>query len=298
MDNRKIFMRTSLILQRLQKSPATLKEINTYLERNSNHYGEEFSVSQRTIGRDLDKIRSMHQIDIVYDYSRKLYLIDNEGQPEVNKRMMESIDILNAMQLADGMNNLILFENRQSSGTENLYGLLHAIKNRYQISFTYQKFFETQKTHRVAEPYGLREFRGHWYLVVKDIKKGEEEYIKNFGLDRISNLEISKKQFDVPNNFNLSDHFRYSFGSIVPYDGEPQEIILAFSPYQGNYIKSTPLHHSQRILTDNSQELQVSLHVYVTDELIAQLLSYGNKVKILQPEELAERVREEHLAAV
>ena len=60
MDNRKIFMRTSLILKRLQKSPATLKEINLYLERNSNQYGEEFSISKRTIGRDLDKIRSMH----------------------------------------------------------------------------------------------------------------------------------------------------------------------------------------------------------------------------------------------
>jgi len=291
-------MRTSLILQRLQKSPATLKEINDYLERNSNQYGEEFRVSQRTIGRDLDKIRSMHQIDIVFDYSRKVYFIDNEGQPEANKRMMESIDILNAMQLADGMNDLILFENRQSSGTENLYGLLHAIKNRYQISFTYQKFFETEKTNRVVEPYGLREFRGHWYLVVKDIKKGEEEYIKNFGLDRISNLEISKKQFDVPNNFNLADHFQYSFGSIVPYDREPQEIILSFSPYQGNYISSTPLHHSQKILADNSEEFRIGLQVYVTEELIAQLLSYGNKVKILQPEELAKRIREEHLAAV
>ena len=192
MDNRKIFMRTSLILQRLQKSPATLKEINTYLERNSNQYGEEFSVSQRTIGRDLDKIRSMHQIDIVYDYSRKLYLIDKEGQPEVNKRMMESIDILNAMHLADGMTGLILFENRQSSGTENLYGLLHSIKNQYQISFNYQKYFEKEKTHRVVEPYGLREYRNRWYLVVKESKKGEEEYIKNFGLDRITDLEITK----------------------------------------------------------------------------------------------------------
>lgn len=152
MDNRKIFMRTSLILQRLQKSPATLKEINTYLERNSNQYGEEFRVSQRTIGRDLGKIRSMHQIEVEYDFSRKVYFIDNEGQPEVNKRMMESIDMLNAMHLADGMDGLILFENRQSAGTENLYGLLHAIKNRLQISFSYQKYFEKEKTHRSVEP--------------------------------------------------------------------------------------------------------------------------------------------------
>jgi predicted DNA-binding transcriptional regulator YafY len=298
MDNRKIFMRTSLILQRLQKSPATLKEINTYLERNSNQYGEEFSVSQRTIGRDLDKIRSMHQIDIVYDYSRKLYLIDNEGQPEVNKRMMESIDILNAMHLADGMTGLILFENRQSSGTENLYGLLHAIKNRYQISFTYQKYFEKKKTHRIVEPYGLREYRSRWYVVVKEAKKGEEEYIKNFGLDRITDLEITKKHFELPKDFSLTDYFKFAFGNIVPWEDAPSDVVLSFTPYQGKYVKSTPLHSTQQILADNEKELKIQLKVYLTYEFIAELLSFGNKVKILQPEELAVRVSEEHLAAV
>ena len=291
-------MRTSLILQRLQKSPATLKEINSYLERNSNQYGEEFRVSQRTIGRDLDKIRSMHQIDIVFDYSRKLYFIENEGQPEVNKRMMESIDILNAMQLADGMNGLILFENRQSSGTENLYGLLHAIKNRYQICFTYQKYFEKEKTHRIVEPYGLREYRSRWYLVVKESKKGEEEYIKNFGLDRITDLEITRKHFDPPMDFNLADYFKYAFGNIVPWEDSPSDVILSFTPYQGKYVKSTPLHATQQILVDNEKEMRVQLKVYLTHEFISELLSYGNKVKILQPKELAKRVREEHLAAI
>jgi len=298
MDNRKIFMRTSLILQRLQKSPATLKEINLYLERNSNQYGEEFSISKRTIGRDLDKIRSMHQIDIVFDYSRKVYFIDNEGQPEVNKRMMESINMLNAMHLADGMDDLILFESRQSAGTENLYGLLHAIKNRLQISFTYQKYFEKEKTHRIVEPYGLREYRSRWYLVVKEAKKGEEEYIKNFGLDRITNLEITKKHFDLPKDFNLTDYFKFAFGNIVPWEDAPSDVVLSFAPYQGKFIKSTPLHTTQQILADNEKELKIQLKVYLTHEFIAELLSFGKNVKIVQPEELAVRVREEHLAAV
>ena len=88
MDNRKIFIRASLILQRLKKSPATLREINDYLERHSNQYNEDFRVSERTIGRDLGKIRSMHQIEVFYDYSKRVYMIANEGQTEANQHKM------------------------------------------------------------------------------------------------------------------------------------------------------------------------------------------------------------------
>ena len=202
---------------------------------------------------------------------------------------------MTSLKFTEGISALVLFENRQSKGTENLFGLLHAIKNRYQISFSYQKYFEKEKTHRIVEPYGLREHRNQWYLVVKEVKDGEEEYIKNFGLDRITDLEISKKHFETPKDFKLSEYFRYSFGSIVPYDGIPEEVVLSYKPYQGKFIKSTPLHPSQQILVDNDKELRIQITVHITHDLKSEILSSGSSVKVLQPVELDEWVRNEHL---
>ncbi|WP_094745909.1 hypothetical protein [Vaginella massiliensis] len=54
--------------------------------------------------------------------------------------------------------DIMIFEPRKSRGLENLNGLIHAIKNRRIIGFTYLNFWTTKKTQCLAEPYALKEF--------------------------------------------------------------------------------------------------------------------------------------------
>jgi predicted DNA-binding transcriptional regulator YafY len=61
---------------------------------------------------------------------------------------------------------------------------------------------------------------------------------------------------------------------------------------QGNYIKTIPLHQSQTVIKDNSSELRVSLELVINTELKMQLLSYGDKVKVLKPQKLADELKE------
>lgn len=116
-------------------------------------------------------------------------------------------------------------------------------------------------------------------------------------------LQIGKKGHLKIVHFTPESIVHYTPDFIVQYspeysDEEPSDVVLSFAPYQGKYIKSTPLHSTQQILVDNEKELKIQLKVYLTHEFIAELLSFGDKMKILLPEELAKRVREEHLAAV
>ena len=41
--------------------------------------------------------------------------------------------------------------------------------------------------------------------------------------------------------------------------GEPQKIVLSFDPFQGQYIKSLPLHKSQTVLVDNVEEFRIKI---------------------------------------
>ena len=86
------------------------------------------------------------------------------------QRMMEAFDMFNSLNLAQDLTPFIHLEKRRPQGTENLYGLLHAIKNRLQIKFTYQKFWEEELSQRLAEPYALKEFKNRWYIMAKDSK--------------------------------------------------------------------------------------------------------------------------------
>ena len=178
--------------------------------------------------------------------------------------------------------------------TENLYGLLHAIKNKLQIRFDYQKFWEEDITHRPVDPYALKEFENRWYLMAKDQKDGN---VKSFALDRLSNLEITRTKFEHPKNYNIEENYRYCFGIINPNDEEPQDILLSFNPVQGKYIKSLPLHETQEVVKDNEVELQIKLKLRVTHDLIMELLSFGEQMKVLKPKSLANNLKKAHQRA-
>ena len=287
MSKRESITRYSLIIKKLRKHPATFNEISEYLALESDLQDYNFIVSKRTFKRDIEDISALYNIDIVYDFSRKVYFIDFDEEPEVNERILEAFDTFNALNISDRLSDYIHFEKRRPQGTENLYGLLHAIKNKVHIGFAYQKFWEGTITARVVEPYALKEFRNRWYVLAKDLK---DQKVKSFALDRLSELEITNRKFHLPNTFNINDHFKYSFGIISPNGQKPQEVILSFTPFQGKYIKTLPLNHSQEIITDNEEELVIKLTLFVTFDFLMEVLSYGDNVKVIQPESLIKDV--------
>lgn len=280
MSKRETISRYSLIIKKLRKHTSTFAEIADYLALESELQEYNFSISKRTFQRDLDDIRSVYNIDIQYDFSRKVYFIYDDEQPEVNERILEAFDTFNALNISDRLSNHIHFEKRRPQGTENLYGLLHAIKNQVQIKFTYQKYWEDEFTQRQVEPYALKEFRSRWYVLANDLK---DYKVKSFALDRLTALDITKKKFQLPNNFNVNEHFKYSFGIISPNEDKPQEVILSFTPFQGKYIKSLPLHESQQVLVDNNVEFRIKLMLFITHDFIMELLSYGANLKVIEP---------------
>ncbi len=295
MSKRESIARYNLIIKKLRRSSSTFQEISDYLKRESELQAYNFNVSKRTFQRDLDDIRSLFNIEIKYDFSRKVYFIDEEDQPEANDRILEAFDTFNALNVSDGLSKYILFEKRKPQGTENLYGLLHAIKHRMQIMFTYEKYWEEESSLRNLEPYFLKEFKYRWYLLGKDLK---DNNIKSFALDRLSDLHIYHKKFKYPEDFNPEEIYKHCFGIISPNAEKPHEIILSFNLVQGKYIKSLPLHHSQEILKEDEKGLQVKLNLFITHDFIMELLSLGENVKVIKPKSLVNQLIRNYNAAI
>ena len=102
----------------------------------------------------------------------------------------------------------------------------------------------------------------------------------------MSALEIANSKFELPENFNPEEVFRHSFGVINEDHKEPQKIVLSFSFEEGEYIKSLPLHHSQKELISDKKEYRVELLLHPTYDFVMELLSYGAEVKVLESESL------------
>ena len=74
--------------------------------------------------------------------------------------------------------------------------------------------------------------------------------------------------------------------------------MLSFTHSQGNYIKSLPLHHTQQILIDNEEELQIKLSLLITHDFMMELLSFGENVTVLKPASLVEQLKDSYQSAL
>jgi predicted DNA-binding transcriptional regulator YafY len=301
MSKRSYISRYLLILKKLRsKRYVSFREMQQYFAQQEEALRLQddtldLSLEIRTFQRDLEDIRKAFGIDIRYSRQQQGYYIEAQQSENMNfSRMLEAFDLFHALQLTEDLSPAIHLSQRKPKGTEHLHGLLHAIRNHKLVRFSYHKFGEGTPTQRSVAPLGLKEYRERWYLLAVDQRDG---YKKHFGLDRLYDLDLTNEPFSPPEGFNLDDYYRHSFGITVPDEHEPEELILSFQPDQGDYIRSLPLHSSQEVLEESEAELRIRLYLYITEDLMMELLSFGDRVQVLQPLSLAAEMKQTHLAA-
>jgi len=280
------YKRYFLIINKL-KRPASFEEIALHLENQSGYQDLDFRISKRTFQRDINDIRELFNFDI--KFQNNTYFIENKDENPLNEKMLEAFNTFNALNLTNSLTTHIHFEQRKPLGSENLYGLLHVIQKQELIKIKYHKFGEDIITERELESYALKEFKNRWYLIAIDKKDND---LKSFALDRIKDVTFLNKTFQKNEQFNIDTHFKYSFGIISPKGLNLQEVVLSFTPLQGKYIKTLPLHHTQEIIHEDKKELRVKLQLFVTHDFKMELLSLGEEVKVLQPESLIQEMKE------
>ncbi|NRT16965.1 putative DNA-binding transcriptional regulator YafY [Flavobacterium sp. 28A] len=274
------FKRYLYIIDRLRSHPSSFTELQEYV---MNKFSKadiktDFEYSVRTFERDKKDIQKLFGIIIQYDRKDKSYCIDEEEiEDQSVTRMMDAFSIHHALQEGNKFSPSVFLEKRKSLGTEHIHGIIHAIQNRFILKFTHQKHWDDDITERKVYPIAIKESQQRWYLIALDKK---DEHIKTFGLDRISNLNITDTKFK-PISYNVEKEFKDAFG-VETY--EPvQKIVLEFSWKQGNYIKSFPLHESQHILEENKKRVLIEIYIHPTHHIIMEILKLGSDVKVIEP---------------
>ncbi|MFS6557285.1 WYL domain-containing protein, partial [Parabacteroides distasonis] len=64
-----------------------------------------------------------------------------------------------------------------------------------------------------------------------------------------------------------------------------------YSPLDGRFIKSAPIHSSQKVLVDSDEEFRISLRLRITNDFVMELLSRSNSLEVISPQHLRERIR-------
>jgi predicted DNA-binding transcriptional regulator YafY len=165
---------------------------------------------------------------------------------------------------------------------EALRTIRRAVIERKRVQFLYHTRFSedgaSQRNRRDADPYGLINFFGAWYLVAYcHLRKAR----RNFRLDRCAEITILEKPFTRPANFTLADP--------AP-DNQRKLIIRAlFDKEIADWVKEAKSFFVEE-LRDTPEGLLVTLRVRTENEVVNWLLSWGGKVKVLEPRSLQKRL--------
>lgn len=185
---------------------------------------------------------------------------------------------------------LILDRPKRYLGIQYMDDIATAIREKREMRLAYQPFSKEQSKKHLVHPYFIKEYNGRMYLIAKDIHAYKESKFLTFAFDRIKDVSILSKTFREE-YFDKENYFKHAIG-ITLSDSMVETIVLKFDPAQANYLKSQPLHHTQQIVKDTSHEFSISLKLVVNYELVSLIQSFGDKVKVMKPEFLAERLKE------
>ena len=132
----------------------------------------------------------------------------------------------------------------------------------------------------------LKEYQNRWYVFGR--VEGLNDF-RTFGIERIKNLKLTSEKFVRNEKVNPVEMFKNTIG-LVYSNSTLQRVVLSFTPQQGNYIKTLPLHSSQKTLIDNDKETRISIDVIPNYELTQQILKHGDRVRVIEPEWLKNEV--------
>ena len=174
--------------------------------------------------------------------------------------------------------------NLDLKGVEHFSNLLQSIITKRVLKLRYTPYGKGQLS-AIIFPYYLKEFNDRWYLIAQD--KGYDSY-SHYALDRIDDFEevaVPYKESDV----EFDEYFDDVIGVTVPEE-ETEDIVLRISKPRFEYIRTKPLHLSQRIVEENDFFAVVTINVKVNKELESLILFFGNDMEVLSPEHLRQQI--------
>lgn len=189
-----------------------------------------------------------------------------------------------------------------SAGNEFLDDIGTALEKNLKLKVRYCKF-EGEAYDAIIHPYCIKASLGRWYLFAyKENSNHPEAIVQTFSLDRFLSIRLTKDRFFPNSSVDLERHFYNSFGAYIDLDNYPvRQLLVACTQKVANYLRSLPLHHSQRELPADEvteymtvaaaakamDETNVRLcfftfYISPTPDFMSELRRWGDECKVIE----------------
>ena len=273
----------------LQEKQMTFEEISRRWQLSN--IGDGRSIPLRTFHQHRTAVEELFGIEIKCNTSNgyKYYIANPEvlKNDKTRKWLLNSFNLSNMITASHNMADRILFEDIPH-GTEYLQTVIDAMQQSKELAIDYQPFYAHRASYTI-QPYAMKAYHQRWYVLgyIKELNA-----IRNIALDRLLEISITEQSFAFPEKFNAEKYYENTVGIFVNDDLSPVKVKLKAYGYQIEYLRSLPLHKSQRETASKYGEFCVfEYKLCLTPELSSQILAMGENVEVLEPIELRDEIK-------
>jgi len=285
------------------------------------YQGIDTGVSRRTVQADLEIMRSNKlgyeaPIEVVdkkyYTYSDKNYSITNSPLNQQDMQVLSEVSgllkqfkgfghfsDLNEMvsKLEDKIYSqkthsapVIDFEkNDNLKGLEWIEVIRKAIVAKKAICVTYQSFKAREASTFCFSGYLLKEYRNRWFLL--GVAHVRNEPLLNLALDRIQSITEDEEAYRENTSIDFSTYYNDVIGVTKSPNQRDCEVVFWIDNKNAPYVITKPLHHTQKLLSEEADGKIFSIKVILNFELERELLGFGSKIKVLGPRLLVKQIK-------
>lgn len=271
------------LINTIARGPISREVINEkWAHSPVNDYKQDY-IPESTFHRWKNTIELLFDIQIKCNSNNEYYIEEAADLRGANMRtrMLNLMSMNSLLKDCKELNRQILFE-PVPAGEQFLAPIIEALRDKHAIQMTYQGFDKTHPSTFVVEPYCLKMFKQRWYLLAYSPDMDRKLV---YALDRMHEVEITKQKYELPNDFDAEFYFRNTYG-VSFAEEQPEEVKISISAGQANYLRTLPLHPSQKEEERNEEYSVFSYYVVPTFEFCQELYQYGSDVEVLAPEKL------------
>ncbi len=277
-------------LLRAGRRGLTLRELSERWENYENGLGT--PLARQTFDRWREGIQATLFVSISCDTKNGYrYFIENPSiltNGELSRWLLDTYTTAEALSGHAQLKSRILTEEIPSN-RDWLKDIIAAMQENRVIKLTYCAFHSEESYTFPVEPYCLKMAEKRWYLLAHSIN---DDRMRLYGLDRIDYMSVTDERFSLPDDFDAREYFATFYG-IVCGTGEPvRRIVVRAHGEHQHYLRSLPLHWTQKELTSTKDYADFELRLRPTYDFRMELMRQGCLLEVLEPRDLRREMRE------
>ncbi|MBK9246549.1 MAG: WYL domain-containing protein [Ignavibacteria bacterium] len=179
-------------------------------------------------------------------------------------------------------------QNNYLKGLEHITPLYNSILYKKAIHIEYKSFKQDTPHLMPFHPYFLKQYNNRWYVFGKN---DDSQFVLNLALDRIISIADSSILYQPNNTIDFNEYFEDIVGVSLSTEATLLHIILNVRNELLPYIKTKPLHGSQKLKDRGTTHTTITLDLIPNYELESVILSHGEGIEVLAPDSLRDKMR-------